>query len=404
MGLLKKRFITISILSAFLIRVLLAKLPGFKIDVDAWFAWAVRLNEVGFARFYSDAVWTNYTPGFLYILGILGFFKSLFSVNSELFFIMLKLPAIIAEIFLGIFIYKQFVKKSPTWATVAAVIILFNPVFIFNSSIWGQIDGLLSLMLVLSVYFLIQKKLILSSLFWGLAFLIKPQSIALLPIFALFLIKNLSLKNLLKVIVPAPVTIFLLSLPFFIDRPLGIINLFSKMVSDYSYTSLFAYNLWGIVGFWIKDNITWNNLTYQSCGYILLAVYWTTIIYFYLKKKLSLYALAALATLSFFFLPTRVHERYLYPALVFLVITATQLKSKILTMLTIILSLLHLLNLYQVYVYYNEIYSNLPEVLYNSIIYNFVNDNSKIFSAISLAIFIIISVIIFIYYASSKKD
>ncbi|MBI2019164.1 hypothetical protein HYS95_00655 [Candidatus Daviesbacteria bacterium] len=398
-----KNKLLLLVTAGLIIRLIMAFLPGFKIDVDAWFAWAVRLNEVGFANFYSDSTWTNYTPGFLYILGVLGFLKKMLLINDRLFFLLLKIPAILAEIFLGIFIYQKILKKSG-WATVAFTMILFTPVFIFNSSVWGQIDGLLSLMLVLSVYFLIQKKLILSSVFWGLAFLIKPQATAILPVLALFLIKNLSIRNFLKVTIPASLTILLLSLPFFVNKPLGIINLFTKMVSDYPYTSLFAYNLWGIVGFWIKDERLWNNLSYQNWGYILVGGYLIILSYLYLKKRLTLYAVGALATLAFFFLPTRVHERYLYPALVFLVITATQLKSKILVMLTAILSLLHLLNLYQVYVYYNEIYSNVPKTLYNHFVYNFVNENGKTLSTISLAIFIIISVIIFKSYASFEKD
>lgn len=402
--LFKDKALMILLLLGLIIRLSLSLLPSFKFDMDAWFAWAIRLNQVGFSHFYSDSVWTNYTPGYLYVLGVLGFIKNLLHLNDFPFLLLLKLPAILSEITLGVFVYYLMLKRNYFWAIIAASLILFNPVFIFNSSIWGQIDGLLILMLILSIYFLDKKRIVYSSIFWGLAFLIKPQAIAILPIFILFFIRNLSIKNFLKISIPPVLTVFLLSLPFFPTQPfLGIPKLFSKMVSDYPYTSMYAYNFWGIVGFWIKDNVLWNNFSYKNWGYILIAGYWTAITYFYFKNKLSLYTAAAMANLAFFFLPTRAHERYLYPAIVFLIIAAAQLKSKLLLILTAILSIIHLLNLYQVYIYYNEIYLKLPKTLYIPFIYNLLDSSSKTLSVISLAIFIIISVTIIKINGLPKK-
>lgn len=401
----KNKIFLLLIITALSVKLFLAFLPGFKIDVDAWFAWAQRLNQVGFSGFYSDQIWTNYTPGFLYILGFLGFIKNLFQINDPSFYLILKIPSIIAELLLGIIVYQLVAKKSSLWATVAAIVILFNPAFIFNSSVWGQIDGLLSLMLILSIFLLNRKKLILSSIFFGLGFLIKPQAVALSPVFILFLIKDLSIKNFFKLTIPALLIVFPLSLPFFLNRPFsGVLELFSKMVSDYPYTSLFAYNFWGIVGSWVPDNTLWNGLSYQTWGYILLAIYWIIIGYFYFKKKLSFFALVTFATMGFFFLPTRVHERYLYPAIVFLILSSTIYKSRLLIALTGILSLIHFLNLYYVYVYYNEIYLILPRVLYNPIIYKFLDTNSKNLSLISTFIFILITIVIIRYDVKSSED
>lgn len=394
MGILKDHIIIILILLGFLIRLLFAPLPEYKIDMDAWVAWAYRLNQFNFANFYSDRIWTNYTPGYLYVLSILGYIKNLFGINDQLFYEVLKLPSIIAEIFLGILVYK-ILRKPQKWALVASSFILLNPAFIFNSSVWGQIDGLFCLMLVLSVYFLTQNKIIYSSILLGLSFLIKPQAIILSPVFALFIIKNFSVKNILQLTIPAIVTIFLLSLPFFTTKPiLGIPQLFLKMISDYSYTSLNAYNLWGVVGFWIPDNTIWHGFMYQTWGYILFSFYWLFISYFYLKGKLSIYSLATLATLSFFFLPTRVHERYLYPALVFLIISAFQFRSKILIALVVILSLLHLVNLYYVYIFYNKFQLNYSDALYSKSIYPFLASQPYLLSGLSSILFILISIII----------
>lgn len=403
MGILKDNSFWI-VIAAILIRLTLLSMPGFKFDVDAWFAWAIRLNNFSFTQFYSDQIWTNYTPGFLYILYYLGKLKILLNLSDSIVYLLIKIPAILAEILLGIFVYKQIVKKSTTWAIIGLVVILFNPAFIFNSSVWGQIDGILSLTMILSIYFLNRKNLITASILIGLSFLIKPQAIAILPIFTLYLIKNYSFKNALRIVLPAISSIFVLSIPFFINKPLGLLQLFSKMISDYSYTSLYAYNFWGIIGFWISDSQKWNGLSYQVIGYILFAVYWLTLGYYYFKKKLSLYSLATLALLGFFFLPTRVHERYLYPSLAFLIFYSCIIKSRLLIIISIILSLIHFLNLYYVYVYYNEIYLKLPKVFYISSIYNFLDNNSKFLSILSFAIFIFISISIIKLNENFKKN
>lgn len=363
--------------------------------MDTWFAWAERLNQLSLSQFYSDQIWTNYTPGFLYFLAFLGFIKTFFHINANIFYLILKLPSIIAEMALGMFIYQIISKKSIIWARVASILVLFNPAFIFNSSIWGQIDGLFSLLLMLSIYFLNRQKLMPASMCLGLSFLIKPQAIAILPVFGLFLVKNPSMNKFFKLAIPALIAIFLLSLPFFITSPfLGLVQLFSKMSSDYPQTSLFAYNFWGAFGFWINDNTIWNGLSYQQHGYILLASYWMIISYLYFNRKLSLYAMATLSALGFFFLPTRVHERYLYPGIIFLAITIGFYKSRLLIILASLLSFIHFLNLYYVYVYYNELYFNLPKVLYHPLLYNFLDSNGKFLSAVSTVIFLLIIYVI----------
>lgn len=377
----------------FFIRLKLAQIAGFKIDMDAWLTWAIRLSQTGFAHFYSDKVWTNYTPGFLYILYLLGRLKSLFHLSDPLLYIFIKIPSIVAEISIAIFIYKDLSKKSVNWAIASILLILLNPVFIFNSSIWGQIDGLLSLLMILSIYLLSKRKLILSSLLLGLSFLVKPQAIAILPVFGLYLIGNLSFKNFFKILLPTSFILILLSLPFFANQPFsGIIQLFLKMTSDYPYTSLFAYNFWGLVGFWILDNKLFYNLSYQNLGYVIFFGYLILIAYLFFKEKISLYAISALMLLGFYFLPTRVHERYLYPGLVFMIYLACKYKSFALTILTILLSIVHLFNLYYVYVYYNEVYLKLPKLLYYAPVYNFLDVNGKLLSIISVIIFILINI------------
>lgn len=393
MGILRDRFLISLILIGLLTRLLLAILPGFKIDVDAWFAWAVRLQQIGLANFYSDQVFTVFAPGYLYVLSFLGFFKNFFDIDSNLFYYVVKLPNIISEIFLAILAYKLLQQNSPKIARLTTAAIIFNPGFIFNSSIWGQTDSTLALFLFLTVYLLQTQRLILSSIFLGLSFLMKPQAISILPVFALFTFKNFHPKTWLKLVFPAVLTIFVLSIPFFPTNPIsGLINFIENSINEYNGTSLFAYNFWGMFGFWVDDSRKFGSLTFQYWGYLLFLSYWVIIFYFYfLKKRLSLLTLVTLATLGFYFLPTRVHERYLYSGLLFLILLSAYTKNRLLVILTIILNLIYLLNLYYVYIYYNHFYLRMPSALFWETGYNLLEKNGKFLAVISTACFILVS-------------
>lgn len=386
------RMILFIILLGLAVRLLLISLPGFKIDVDAWFAWAVRLNEVGFANFYSDQLFTIFAPGYLYVLSLLGYIKSFFNISNELFYLVVKIPNITSEIILAILVYKFLQNRSLKIAQLSAAAILFNPGFIFNSTIWGQTDSTLALFLFLTFYFLQTQRLILSSVFLGLSFLMKPQAIAILPVFTLFSLKNFHLKTWLKLLLPAVLTIFVLSIPFFPTNPvLGLIHFIENSINEYNGTSLFAYNFWGMFGFWVDDSLKFGPLIFQHWGYFLFLGYWIIIFYFYFRKQLSLLSLATLATLSFYFLPTRVHERYLYSGLVFLILLSAYTKNKLLATLTIILNLIYFLNLYYVYIYYNHFYLKMPSVLFWEAGYNLLERGGKFLSVISTACFICVS-------------
>ena len=391
-----KALILIILLGLF-IRLYLIPIAGFKIDVTDWASWSDRLNNVGYSNFYSKDIFSDYAPGYMYVLNFLGNIKNLFHLNNSFFYMLLKLPAIISDLILGLLIYKEISKyTSIFYSRLGILFIYLNPALIFNSAIWGQIDSVPILPLFLAIIYLKRKKLILSSLCFGLAFLIKPQSIAILPVYCLFLNKNFSIKNLIKITLPFLLVISLLSIPFFKTNPLiELWLLIQNSANQYPYLSLFAYNFWGALGFWVPDTKVWIwEFTYQKTGYILLSIYWMIISYLFIKKKISLYAISTLSLLGFFFLSTRIHERYLYPSIILLTFFSIYAKSRILLLLTIVLSSIHFLNLYYVYVYYNELYLKLPKVLYNSNLYNFLDVNGKLLSLLSTIIFFTITWVI----------
>ena len=253
------------LLVAFALRIVLSFLPSFEVDMGAWFGWARRMAEVGPGGFYSDEIWTQYTPLFLYWLwfgGKIGWISPF----------LIKIPIVFADIITGFFIWKIIYKKNKKLAYLCFILYVLNPIAIFTGSVWGQIDGLLALLMLLSFYFLIDKRnMILSSLFIAGAFLLKPQALVVgFPLLFIALRRKFSLKAYLYSGVVFLLTIFVLSFPFFPQNPMrGLFMLVAKMVGYYNYTSLFAFNFWSVVGMWIPDSTRFLGVTYQSWGVIL---------------------------------------------------------------------------------------------------------------------------------------
>lgn len=340
----------------------------------------------------------------MYVLHILGFIKTLLNLDNTTFLYLLKIPTIITDIALGVLVYKQLKKIIPrTLYILATCLIILNPVSIFNSSVWGQIDSIPTFFLFYSVLLLKNKKLILSSIFLSIAFVIKPQVLVILPAYVYFLFRNFSLKNTAKLFLPFVSFSTLISLPFFPQNQLlGIWQHIQKSADQYPYTSLFAYNFWGLIGFWIPDSTLYNSFSYQTLGLLLLFGFLFFVGYISKNKKISVYGLATLSLLGFFFLYTRIHERYLYPAIFFLIFLSFYLKSRLLIFLGIILSSIHFLNLYYVYIYYNHFFLKTPNILYNPTLYNTLAVNDKNLSLLSVVIFTLISITILSH--DYKKD
>jgi dolichyl-phosphate-mannose-protein mannosyltransferase len=366
------------VLFVFLVRFLFSFLPSFDIDMGTWLGWAGRLSSLGFANFYTDQSWTQYTPGFMYwlwIIGKIGWMQDL----------AIKIPVILADISVGFLIYSLLKKVKSKLALMAFFFYTLNPVVIFDGSIWGQIDGILTLLIFLSAYFLIEKNnLILSVFFWSIAFLIKPQAIAVLPaILIAIILKRFKWKEIFIAVVTGVLTVFTISLPFFPnDSFLGLPKLIISMSKDYSYTSVNAFNIWSWVGFWKPDTASFLGLTLAVWGIIFLTISITGALIVFrnkLEKKSNWYLLFAILSLCFFLFPTKVHERYIFPFFAFLLTTAGLTKSANLFGIYIVTSLASFLNIYYPYSYYN------PHYLRSDFLYIFSQNLAKLIGFIFLA-------------------
>jgi dolichyl-phosphate-mannose-protein mannosyltransferase len=173
------------------LRVIIAYLlpgSGFEIDLNAFSFWASNLAQQGPWGFYDRPFFHDYTPGYLYALWAIGMVGQVLGWIGDL----IKLPAIIADLAVAWIIHALILELggSPRRALIGAALYLFIPITWFDSVVWGQVDsvGLVFLLLALRETWLDRPE---RAAFWGaIAVTIKPQLGIIVPIVAAVVIRR----------------------------------------------------------------------------------------------------------------------------------------------------------------------------------------------------------------------
>lgn len=387
------RYFRILIFLIIILHLVTIFLPSFEIDMNVWKAWTQRLLTLGVTGFYASDYFSDYPPVYLYYLYIIGalfnFFFGMQSLFTQSFDIFFKFFSLLFNLSSAFIIYQIVRKHSSKFALPASFIFLANPVLLFDASVWGQNDGIMIFLCLLSSYLLFNlKQAYIWAIVFSLAILFKFQSLALLPIFGVFLLSNFKIRSVILTSVLLISFSLLLSLPFFGLNNLipGLLDLFSKSSSTYPYASLYAFNIWAFDGFWTSDSRVFLSVTLQTWGVILYLSALVPILFklFKTSNPLNYYLAGGLSFLAFFILLTRMHERYIVPSLAFLTIAllVNNFKHNLITYS--ILSLISFLNLFYVYIYYNVVYNN-PESA--NLIYKVVSENYLYLAFVNILIF-----------------
>ena len=335
----------------------------------SWIGWSERLLEVGFKKFYSFG-WCDYLPGHLYILWFLGKVRQ-FLDGLGLFvspYVLYKLPAILADVatvYLIYFLVKKWASKKI--AILASLVYALNPAVFANSTFWGQIDSINTLFYLLTLITLIRGRLILSSVFLAISCLIKPQGIVLIPLITLILLKQRNWKLFtfhFSLFTFFFISAFLPFVPLIINHQSSVIHFifsrFQTALDQYPYTSLNAFNFWAIgKNWWKPDSFAFLSLSYQFWGLLFFGIIYGGCLWVMwkklevrdlsLEKKLEvrgekeskrnlisnfqfpipisnlqlLISIFAVFFSALFLFPTRVHERHLFSAFPFLLLSTT---------------------------------------------------------------------------------
>jgi dolichyl-phosphate-mannose-protein mannosyltransferase len=366
-------------------RLLIApSMVGFASDVYSFMSWSQDVSTNGMAHFYGRPDFlADYPPGYMFVLYILGKISHILGMNykSDASLIFYKMPAMLADLVTTYLIYRAAIKKLPTTAAIGlAALYAFNPAIILNSAAWGQVDSFFTMFVLIAVITLVRGKVPLATALFAIAVLLKPQALMFGPLLLFVFIRiRKDYKTILISIVSGLLVLIIVPLPFTIHQhngPLYIIDLYTSTLGSYNYASLNAYNVITLIGGnWqpITDKILFLSYTNWSYLLILASLIYCGVLYFKSKADdTKLYWIAFFFMTAVFMVTVKMHERYLFYALVFGLMSFIHFKDRRILYLFFGLSLTH--------------FFNTDEILGYSLVNNFkLNRDGVILTYVSIA-------------------
>ena len=343
---------------------------GFETDISCFTAWSRHAFEDGLSNFYTSDMYTDYPPGFVYVFYLLGAIAKLLGLQegSASYVILLKLPAMISDIGIAVCAYmmSREMKVSKFSSLFMSFLIIMNPLVLIDSAVWGQTDSVFVFLLVIVFCLFYRKKNIPAYFIYGVAILMKPQSLIFAPvvIFAYINAITANFKDKKKFVndimihtgsgLAAVASVFLLMVPFGVTVAL---KQYTETLTSYPYGSVNAYNLYGLAGkIWIGQDETLLGIPMKLLGTIsiVLMLIAATYIFIRMRKSKSVYFLTATFIIfAMFTLSVRMHERYIYPAAIFLLFTFIMRPKTETFILFVANSVISFFNAFHVLYYYD---------------------------------------------------
>ncbi len=363
--------IWIVLAAGLVLRLILAFFPGFDVDIDLFRYWSTQLADRGPWHFYDQDFFTDYAPGYMYVLLFFGKLDQLFGFSSGTWEYILKLPSIVADLASAYMIWRLLEGKKPEIRLgAAALYLLLWPVLLIGP-IWGQVDSVLAFFLLLSVFYISEDRPVAGAVAFTVGFMVKPQAVAALPFLALWIMRRYPIKDWWKPALAGLAVVAVLITPFFLLEPWKFIDHMRNSTEVYKVNSFWAYNFWNMFGVFDSgfrpdvsgiepgegDTFGLNNRVW---GVLMFAASVLAIIVA-LRKTEGRGWLAfgtGLSVLAFYVFMTRMHERYAFPAFALLLVACVLIEGRLAWRIALwtlcgVLAIVHFFNLYHVYMYYN---------------------------------------------------
>jgi Gpi18-like mannosyltransferase len=333
-------------------RMILSLRDGHLYDVDLFLRWMRSLNEHGLGGFYAAEPGCNYPPLYLLVLRGLGWLLDRWGPglsDTSWLRAWLRGPACLADGLIALLLY---VECRRIWgrraATAAAALFFLNPVALYNSAYWGQVDSIHSAFVLAALVALNRSRPGWSGAAIAVAVLQKLQAVAFVPLILLDAYRWKRWSGLGRCAAGALVAAVIVLGPF---AGAGVLapalrQGYVRVVGQYNKLSSYAFNVWqlggrpdmpdGSVPLAVVRAAARGEVSVAEGAHWLLYLNWRRlgILFFALATAgiLAVYSLrsgeparalaAGLIGLAFFLFLTEMHERYAFPVLAVLPIWA----------------------------------------------------------------------------------
>ena len=337
---------------ACILRILLSmRVRGYNTDITCFEAWSERIFSTGLTGFYSEDFFCDYPPAYMLMLWPVALLRRLSGAgfNSSVHIFLIKLIPILCDLAAAHIVYKfarERLGERP--ALMLAAFYALNPAVFIDSAAWGQIDSVLTLLVVICAIEAVRGRYYVSLPVFALAVLVKPQALLFGPLGLTAVLLNVllahrdadgtgrsRLEELTEVvwgIAAALAVMYLVALPFSLGVYGGgfaadlvspvrwLYELYSKTLGSYPYFSLNTLNVYTLF------DLNWVELSryplLQTASWCLFIASYAYAVAMYLisRDRPKLYLCGATLLVMICTFGPKIHERYVYPALILLVL------------------------------------------------------------------------------------
>ena len=340
------------LLAALILRLIVAaKIRGYNTDIGCFEAWSERMAQVGPLNFYAEDYFCDYPPGYMLLLAPVALLRSLFGIayDSTAHVVLLKLLPILCDLIGAILVYRFSEKRLGNRAALLlCAFYAFNPAVLVDSAAWGQIDSVLTLLLVVCALRMAEGGYISSLAAFALAVLVKPQALLFAPVGLTALVvrvvgrfrdpsveKRRTVRELwlaLAGLVVAFVILWGVALPFSAQSGLSPIEwLWEKLfgaTQGYRYMTVNTLNLYVILGQnWLRleEAGVW---PYIAWGLFALAYLYAIFLQLLSKDGRKVFLTGAVLIVLVCTFGPMMHERYIYPAVILLLLAYADCRDR----------------------------------------------------------------------------
>jgi uridine kinase len=152
-----------------------------------------------------------YHPLMLYILSLGVIFIDFFSIDSFFFSnLIFKIPLLISDLIIFTILLKLFPLKQSK----VKIFYLLNPIIFYAIYMHSQLDIIPMALLFLAIYFLVNEKFKISSVFLGLGFATKFHLLIAFPLILIFIYKKYNFHKVLQYFFISILILLIFDLPF----------------------------------------------------------------------------------------------------------------------------------------------------------------------------------------------
>ena len=327
-----------TIVFSVVVRAVLLPGKGFPDDISAFEDWALALGTTGTSGFYADTSGLrypvlDYPPGYMYVLLAVGSVYARLchcTDHTLLLKVLEKLPAVIADF--GVAFVAYAIARSITTvrnARIVLVALLVMPPLWLVSAYWGQVDSVASLALLFTLWAAIRQRWILMWALFACTILIKPQAAPILPLLLFWEWRTAGLTAAFPVgLAVGGAIAYLSTIPFTSDHRVvasarWLLERYINGLNKYPYNTTGGFTLFGVTGSYFQSDaqsVLWLPLhTWGIVLFLALLVAVTAKLGVVLRdspSRAGLLSAVYVILAGFFVLSTRMHERYLMPALI----------------------------------------------------------------------------------------